>query len=160
MTMDPQVEATAARMVGLAEQLDAANAAARDIVGPRRTPGLGLSRAIEALVGRGGVDQVQVCGHIDMQAPAVAWWTPTAPHLISCPTCHAVANAAAPTSCYACRRPGRRARRVLHLIESDPPTRVTEHYLTAMPPVIVDVLLCATCRGDLPARPGRKPKRR
>lgn len=156
---DPQDEATEARMIGLSEQLDAANAAGRDIVGPRKPPGPGLATAIEALGRRGGVDEVRVCGHIDMQVPAVAWWTPTSPNLIACQTCHTVSTTAAPSSCYACRRPGQRTRRVRHLVEADLPTRATEHYVTALPPIIVDVLLCAPCRGDSPGRPGRKQRR-
>lgn len=157
---DLQAEAITARMVGLAEQIDAANAVGRAIVGPRRPPGPGLAAAIRRLVDRGDVQAPTLCGHINLQAPTVAWWTPSNPEVIACKPCHGASITAAPSSCYACRRPGLRTRRCLYLIAAEKPAKLGDHYLLASPPVVVEVTLCPGCRGEDAGRPERKKKRR
>lgn len=157
MNEDPQDEAMALRMTSLAEQLDAANAAGRAIVGPELVTSPVVMSAVRALAAAGHLDTtVRLCDHLDVSAPAVAWWAPTTPDLIACETCHTAATRVAPSSCYGCRRPGQRTRRVLHLIEAAQPARAATHYLTVMPPVVVEVVLCAPCRGDVEVKPKKR----
>lgn len=157
MTDPTQDEAVVLRMIGLGEQLDAANATARAIVGPEQRTAPNVLAAARRLFAAGRLDDVSPCRHFD--PTAVAWWSPHAPALLGCRPCHDEAAANRGGRCDLCRRSAR-LRSVLHLVAASPPARIDQHHVGARPPVIVDFRLCEPCRTDNPTRPGRKRKRR
>lgn len=142
-----QNQMTALRAAALSDQLTAAEADGRRIVGPPREPGRGLIAAAAQLIHRVNTSQVEMCDHLDLAAPTLAWWTPDNPGQVTCQPCHDVERGA--PRCHSCTRTTRPAA-VRHLIPATPPSTADDHHLQAWPPVVVEVWLCRRCR-----HPGR-----